>query len=117
MCYIDFTSVAKKREKKEGGQWWGNLKFLKKNELIILVQLLIQAHFLIQSPAYKNQSLPELITLSTSLPIFQLRSNGYAYSDPFLSDVSYTSIQGLLLHTLPAAGIPMPVFFVNVSKY
>jgi len=94
-----------------------DLKFLGKNDLIILLQLLIQAHILTQSPTYKNQSLPELITLSTALCIFQLGSNGYTQGDSFLSNLFCTSIPGLLLHTLSAAGTPMPVFFVNVFEY
>lgn len=70
-------------------------------------------YILIQSYTYKNSSLPDLTTASIALPIFQLRSDGYTYSDPVLSNMSYIVFRAYY-YTLPAAVIPKPVY---VSEY
>lgn len=111
VCYVDLISLAQK-EKKKSGVVVVELKISEK-KLPNHTRSASQTGTYSCSISYlQNQSLPKLTTLSTSLPVFQLRSDGYAYSDPFLSNMSYTNIRGLLLHILPASGIPTPVFFV-----
>lgn len=73
-------------------------------------------YILIQSYAYKNHSLPDLTADSIALPIFQLRSDGYTYSDPVLSNMSCIVFRAYHYTLFQLLSFPSLYMFLNIEQ-